>query len=67
MQLNELLAQLRITLRETLEGGVEAPDSSTGGALLRKLSAYHRLSETLIGASLQATALNWGRIRETRF
>ena len=67
MQLNELLAQLRITLRETLEGGVEAPDSSTGGALLRELSAYRRLSETLIGASLQATALNWGRIRETRF
>ena len=66
-QLNKLLAQLGIMLRETLESGTEAPDSLTGRALLRELSAYRRLSETLIGASRQAMALNWGRIREARF
>ena len=66
-QLNKLLAQLGIMLRETLESGTEAPDSLTGRALLRELSAYRRLSETLIGASRQSMALNWGRIREARF
>lgn len=66
-RLNTLLAQVRSDVRDTLESDTEAANSFTAKALLRELSAYRSLSEALIGATRQASALRWERIREPRF
>ncbi|MFV0436896.1 MAG: FUSC family protein [Desulfopila sp.] len=66
-RLNTLQTQVGGDLRATLASGAETVDSITGRTLLRELSAYRILSETLINAAQQASTLRWERICETRF
>ena len=66
-RLNTHLVQVRSDVRDTLDSGAEVTNSFTAKALLRELSAYRSLSEALIGATQQASALHWERIRESRF
>ncbi|MCB1776900.1 MAG: FUSC family protein [Candidatus Competibacteraceae bacterium] len=66
-RLHTYLMQVRSDVRDTLNRGAEAANSCTAKALLRELSAYRSLSETLISATQQASALHWERLRESRF
>lgn len=67
IDLNVLLGEVKKALDDILTTSTQSTDAPVMNELLREMSLYRRLSETLMSASEQASALHWERICETRF
>lgn len=62
------MARVRADARAALNGPAgELTRPGAGGALLRELSIYQGISEAIINAVRHAAALDWARLRESRF